>query len=60
VKVTPDGSIPFTTFVLVTSTKLTPTTTYFVSVTAKSDRGVAPLFEPVAFPVDIRHEYVVH
>jgi hypothetical protein len=60
VKVTAGGSSPFTTFVLVTSTKLTPTATYFVSVTPKSDRGVAPLFEPVAFPIDIRHEYVVH
>jgi hypothetical protein len=59
VKVTPGGTGSFTTYVLVTSTKLTPTATYFVSVTAKSDKGLGPTFAPVAFPLDIRHEFVV-
>jgi hypothetical protein len=48
-----------TTIVIATSTKMTPTGTYFVSLTAKSDRGVPPMFTPVAFPIDIRHELVV-
>jgi len=43
-----------------TSMKLRPAATYFVAVTAKSDKNVAPTFEPVAFPLDIRHEYIVH
>ena len=59
VKVTAGGTVPFGTFVVVTSTRQTPTGTYFVSLTAKSDKGVLPQFAPIAFPIDIRHELVV-
>src|SRR5262245_55482468 len=59
VQVPAGGTGQFTTSVIVTSTRSTPTATYFVSVTAISDKGVAPTFPPVAFPLDIRHEFHV-
>jgi hypothetical protein len=52
------GHAPLPTCMNPTPVKVTAT--YFVSVTAKSDKNVAPTFEPVAFPLDIRHEYIVH